>query len=58
VKILLKWREVNPDQLDTLGRIPLLYAAQRRHKGVVKILHREREVNSDKQDILGRTPLL
>lgn len=66
MKILLEWKEVNPE----LGReeinppkpvndggIPLLLATRYGHKGIVKILLGQEEINSDKSDELCRTQL-
>ena len=42
VKMLLRRDEVNPDQPDNQGQVPLWYAAENGHAGVVALLQRQK----------------
>ncbi|KAK6503298.1 hypothetical protein TWF481_008325 [Arthrobotrys musiformis] len=57
MKLLLRYKDVDPDSKDNSGRSPLSYAAANKDKKPAELLLREKSVNPDLQDNSGRTPL-
>jgi len=57
VKLLLGWKEVNPDRPDDDGRTPLSWAAGNGHGEVVKLLLGRKDVDPNRADFDHRTPI-
>lgn len=49
--MLLRRDDVNADETDTLGRMPLCRASENGHEGAVKIPLGRGELDSDKPDL-------
>jgi ankyrin repeat protein len=58
MKLLLATDGVDSSSEDSMGRVPLWWAAEKQHKGVVELLLVRDNVNPNFKDSKGRTPLL